>query len=163
MKTHPLLASNEKKKKYSPRKRRLQCSYHNLPPDQPHQCSTYTHDLYLCSVKLCQEMLFSPLSTQSMGWVCTTTAHSAVGPLHPYGKRLDFLCSKAMKEGWGQEKEDRNSLKIPGLPSIQKPFIPPSLQGSAGPPEMRPQLWVPGLCPSGWLGLLGLSIQIAIS
>lgn len=64
------------------------------------------------------------------------TAHPAVGPLHPYVKRLDFLCSKAMQEGWGQEKEDRNSLKIPGLPSIQKPFIPPSLQGSAGPPEM---------------------------
>lgn len=38
--------------------------------------------------------------------VCATSAHAGAGLLHLHGKKLECLCSKAVREGWEREGEE---------------------------------------------------------
>lgn len=86
-------------------------------------------------------------------------AHAQPGPPHLPWEKLEFLCSEAGKEGWGtRRRQEFPKIPRPTLLSEALPS-PSSFPGVSWTPEIRPGLWVPGLCPAGRPGLLGSQFQ----
>lgn len=123
-----------------------------LPSDQP-PVVDWHHALYQSAM----EMLFSASASRHAAGLC----HEGPCPARPSPPFLEGAAIPLLR-GWGRGMGTKRRQECPKSP---RPVLlsealpsPSSFPGASCTPEIRPGLWVLGLCPAWRPGLLGLPI-----